>query len=51
MILFTGWGRRAGEEPIPDSPADWAVALGLSLPLIVVGAWLGVQTFRAASAG
>jgi len=51
MILFTGWGRRAGEEPIPDSPTDWAVALGLSLPLIVVGAWLGVQTFRAASAG
>ena len=51
MILFTGWGRREGEEPIPDRPADWAVALGLSLPMIVIGVWLGVLMFRAASAG
>ena len=51
VILFTGWGRRAGEEPIPDRPADWLVALGLSFPMILIGVWLGVLMFRAASAG
>ena len=50
MLLFTGWGRRTGEEPVAAGPGDWTLALGIALPVITIGVWLGVLVFRVVGA-
>jgi hypothetical protein len=45
-------GRRSGDDDARRATArDWALALGVSVPSIVVGVWLALAWFRTASGG
>jgi hypothetical protein len=45
-------GRRSGDDDARRATArDWALALGVSVPALVVGAWLALGWFRTASGG
>lgn len=43
---------RAGDEEsaVPATARDWALALGVSVPSVIVGVWLGLVLFRSVGA-
>jgi hypothetical protein len=43
---------RAGDEEsaVPATARDWALALGVSVPSVIVGVWLGLLLFRSVGA-
>ena len=47
--IFHIGGRSDDENAAPATAGDWARALGISLPSILIGVWLGLLLFRAAA--
>lgn len=47
--IFHMGGGSDDENAAPATAGDWARALGISLPSILIGVWLGLLLFRAAA--
>ena len=49
LIIFSG-DRAGGDDAVRATAGDWVTALGISLPMIMLGVWLAQLLFGAAAA-
>lgn len=47
---FYAFGRVDADSTVSPTPADWALSLGIWIPSVALGVFLGIQTFMATAA-